>query len=190
MKKNSDGKGESNGGEAKAGAAVDQLPNRAAPSGERRSKPRSPFTAAATVVEPQSGARLNAHTTDLSLGGCYVDTMNPFPAGTEMQLRLTKDGKSFNAKAKVAYSQIGVGMGVLFATAEPEQLLTLDKWFAELRGETQPVPNVLADEEQPLYRATAKNEEHHILEELLVLMMRKGLLTEEEAEPILHRLLR
>jgi hypothetical protein len=116
--------------------------------------------------------------------------MNPFPAGTEMQLRRTKDGKSFNAKAKVAYSQIGVGMGVLFAATEPEQLLTLEKWFAELRGETRPVPNVLADEEQPLYRATAKNEEHYILEELLVLMMRKGLLTEEEGEPILHRLLR
>ena len=188
MKKNSDGKRESNGGQAKA--VVDQLPNLTAPPGERRSRPRCPFTAAATVVEPRSGARLNAHTTDLSLGGCYVDTMSPFPAGTEMQVRLTKDGKSFNAKAKVAYSQIGVGMGVLFATAEPEQLLTLEKWFSELSGETQPVPNILADEEQPLYRATAKNEEHYILEELLVLMMRKGLLTEDEGEPILHRLLR
>jgi glyoxylate utilization-related uncharacterized protein len=142
------------------------------------------------VVEPKSGARLDAHTSDLSMDGCYVDMMNPFPAGTEMELRLTREGKSFNAKARVAYCQIGVGMGVLFTTAEPEQLSTLEKWFAELRGETQPEPHVLADEEQPLYRATAKNEEHYILEELLVLMMRKGLLTEEEGEPILHRLLR
>lgn len=188
MKKNAEGKRES--GEGKVGALVDQLPSGAPISGERRSELRCPFTARAIVVEPKSGARLDAHTTDLSPGGCYVDTMNPFPAGTEMQLRLTKEGKSFNAKAKVAYSQFGVGMGVLFATAEPEQLLTLENWFAELRGETQPVPNVLADEEQPLYRATAKNEEHYVLEELLVLMMRKGLLTEEEGEPILHRLLR
>jgi glyoxylate utilization-related uncharacterized protein len=116
--------------------------------------------------------------------------MNPFPAGTELQLRLTTEGKSFDAEAKVAYCQIGVGMGLLFTTAGPGQLSTIEKWFAELRGETQPEPQVLADEEQPLYRATAKNEEHYILEELLVLMMRKGLLTEEEGEPMLHRLLR
>ena len=178
------------GGKGTAGAVVDQLLGGAPSSGERRSQPRIAFTTGVAAVEPKSRARLDAHTSDLSLGGCYVDTMNPFPAGTEVQLRLTKEGKSFNTKAKVAYCQIGVGMGMIFTTAAPEQLSTLEKWFAELRGEAQPEPDVLADEEQPLYWATAKNEEHYILEELLVLMMRKGLLTEEEGEPILHRLLR
>jgi hypothetical protein len=178
------------GGKGNAGRAVDQLPSGVRNSAERRSSPRSAFTAEAVTVEPKSGARIEAHTSDLSLGGCYVDTMNPFPAGTELQLRLTAEGKSFHAKARVAYCQIGVGMGLAFTTVEPEQLSTLEKWFAEIRGETQPEPDVLADEEQPLYRATAKNEEHYILEELLVLMMRKGLLTEEEGEPILRRLLR
>jgi hypothetical protein len=186
-----DRRGYSSGGdgEEKVGAVV-VLPGAVVGSGERRRTPRIALTATAVVVEPQSGARLDTHTTDVSLGGCYVDTMSPFPAGTEMQLRLTKEGKYFNAKAKVAYCQIGVGMGLLFTVAEPDQLSTLQKWFAEIRGETQPEPTVLADEEQPLYRATVKNEEHYILEELLVLMMRKGLLTEEEGEPILHRLLR
>jgi hypothetical protein len=187
-----DGKREhsSVGGEGNTRAAVDQLPSGASSSGERRSTPRSAFTAAVVAVEPKSRTRIDAHTSDLSIGGCYVDTMNPFPAGTELQLRLTTEGKSFDAEAKVAYCQIGVGMGLLFTTAGPGQLSTIEKWFAELRGETQPEPQVLADEEQPLYRATAKNEEHYILEELLVLMMRKGLLTEEEGEPMLHRLLR
>jgi hypothetical protein len=192
VKKNGDGKrGDSSSSvERKAGAVVDQLPSGAVSAVERRRAPRNTLTAAAVVVEPKSGARLDAHTSDLSMDGCYVDMMNPFPAGTEMELRLTREGKSFNAKARVAYCQIGVGMGVLFTTAEPEELSTLEKWFAEFRGEAQPEPHALADEEQPLYRATAKNEEHYILEELLVLMMRKGLLTEEEGEPILHRLLR
>jgi hypothetical protein len=171
------------------GAAVDDLPDGASISVERRSAPRSAFTAAVAVVEPKSGTRIDAHTSDLSIGGCYVDTMNPFPEGTEVQLRLTTLGKSFNAKARVIYCLIGVGMGLRFITVGPEQLSILEKWFAELRGELQPVL-LLADEEQPLYRATAKNEEHYILEELLVLMMRKGLLTEEEGEPILRRLLR
>jgi len=193
LKRNADGKqgySSGGGGEGKVPASVDQLPGGVVSTGDRRGKPRIAFTAGAVVVEPKSGARLDTHTTDLSLDGCYVDTMSPFPAGTEMQLRLTKEGKSFNSKARVAYCQIGIGMGVLFTKAEPEQLAILDKWFADLRGETQPEPPVLADEEQPLCRATAKSEEHYILEELLVLMMRKGLLAEEEGEPILHRLLR
>jgi len=80
-------------------------------------------------------------------------------------------------------------MGLGFTAVGPEQLSILEKWFAELRGELQPeLP--LADEEQPPYRATANIEEHYVLEELLVLMMRKGLLTDEEGEPMLHRLLR
>ena len=170
-------------------AAVDQLPSGASIPVERRRTPRSAFTAAVVVVEPKSGTRIDAHTSDLSIGGCYVDTMSPFPQGTDVQLRLTTREKSFNTKARVTYSLIGVGMGLGFTAVGPEQLSILEKWFAELRGELQPeLP--LADEEQPPYRATANIEEHYVLEELLVLMMRNGLLTDEEGEPMLHRLLR
>ena len=175
-------------GKENVGAAVDQLPSGASTPVERRRTPRSAFTAAVVIVEPKSGARIDAHTSDLSIGGCYVDTMSPFPQGTDVQLRLTTHEKSFNTKARVTYSLIGVGMGLGFTAVGPEQLSILEEWFAELRGELQ--PELLADQEQPPYRATANTEEHYVLEELLVLMMRKGLLTEEEGEPMLHRLLR
>lgn len=171
------------------GAVVDQLPSGARIPVERRRTPRSAFTAAVVVVEPKSRTRIDAHTSDLSIGGCYVDTMSPFPQGTDVQLRLTTQEKSFNTKARVTYSLFGVGMGLGFTAVGPEQLSILEKWFAELRGELQPELR-LADEEQPPYRATANTEEHYVLEELLVLMMRKGVLTEEEGEPMLHRLLR
>jgi hypothetical protein len=177
-------------GKESKGATIDHLPSGANGPGERRITPRSSFTAEAVMIDLKSGTRIEAHTSDLSLGGCYVDTMNPFPAGTELQLRLTAEGKSFDAMARVAYCQIGVGMGLLFTSAGPDQLSTIKKWFSELSGETRPELRMSANAEQPLYRATAKNEEHYILEELLVLMMRKGLLTEEEGEPILRRLLR
>ncbi len=175
-------------GKENVGAAVDQLPSGASTPVERRRTPRSAFTAAVVIVEPKSGTRIDAHTSDLSIGGCYVDTMSPFPQGTDVQLRLTTHEKSFNTKARVTYSLIGVGMGLGFTAVGPEQLSILEEWFAELRGELQ--PELLADQEQPPYRATANTEEHYVLEELLVLMMRKGLLTEEEGEPMLHRLLR
>ncbi len=102
---------------------------------ERRSQKRRRFTAAATALDPDSGTRIEALTTDICLRGCYVETMNALPTGTAVVLRLTKDGKSLRTMAKVAHSQIFVGMGLEFSEVEHGQLLLLEEWIAELRGE-------------------------------------------------------
>jgi hypothetical protein len=152
-----------------------------------RSQPRFPVTAAATAVEETTGARIDARTTDLAVKGCYVDTMNPFPTGTAIQLRLTKGGSSFRAQAKVMYCHPGMGMGLLFTAAAPEQLLTLEKWIKEVRGEG-PVETHGPEDERVWPGKRLKDEERYALEELLIVLMRKDLLTQEEGEPILRRL--
>jgi len=62
----------------------------ASPSGlsnsERREAPRRPFTASAEETDLASGARLSARVFELSLKGCYLDTLNPFPKGTQFGL--------------------------------------------------------------------------------------------------------
>src|SRR5450432_2248080 len=68
---------------------------------ERRRGARWSFTAAVSVLEPISGAHIEAHTTDLGPGGCFVDTLNSFPSGTKVRLRMTKEGKSVEADAVV-----------------------------------------------------------------------------------------
>src|SRR5450432_1170190 len=73
--------------------------------GERRRDLRYPFTAAVEAVEPKSQTKLNARTSDISLGGCYVDTINPFPVSSVIKIRLIKDGVTFEADAKVVLSQ-------------------------------------------------------------------------------------
>ena len=45
---------------------------------ERRQFPRFPFNADVEVVEPQSGAKITGRVSDLSLSGCWVDTLSPF----------------------------------------------------------------------------------------------------------------
>lgn len=155
---------------------------------ERRSDPRLPFTAGVIAVEPTSQAEMEAHTTDLSVGGCYVDTMSPFPAGTEMHLRLTKNGKSFHSKARVIYCQVGVGMGLLFTEIAPAQRSVLERWFSELRGESPLEP---ASPENGNYESTpgvAWSDQRLILEDLVTLLAQKHLLTEEEGEAFLKRL--
>ncbi len=177
-------------GHAQSGPAGSSLGR---PFVERRRYPRWSFTAAVSVMEPASGAHIEAHTTDLGPGGCFVDTMNSFPPGTKVQLRMTKDGKSVEADAVVAFSQVGVGMGLSLTTIAPGHRAVLDHWFAELRGEVGPAPHTL-DEVKEVKDIRASNllktETEYALEELLVALMRKGLLNEEEGEPILRRLLR
>jgi hypothetical protein len=115
--------------------------------------------------------------------------MNSFPPGTKVRLRMTKTGKSVEADAVVACSQVGVGMGLSLTTVGSGHRAVLDHWFAELRGEVSSVPHSL-DEFRDLQGSdTLRTETDYALKELLVTLMRKGLLSEEEGEPILRRLL-
>ena len=100
---------------------------------DRRAHPRYAFTAAAEVVANESGARLKTRVRDLSRQGCLVDTDNPFALGTATDVRIIKGGESFEARARVVYSQPGKGMGLMFTAVEREQLGTLSIWIAESR---------------------------------------------------------
>ena len=57
---------------------------------ERRSGDRQPFTAAAEVVDLGSGARFSTRTTDLGSGGCFVDTIVPFPVDSKVRVTIRR----------------------------------------------------------------------------------------------------
>jgi hypothetical protein len=115
--------------------------------------------------------------------------MNPFAQGTRVKFRLTKDAKSMEGDA-VAFSQFGVGMGLAFASVAPDQHVVLDRWLAELRGEVAPAVHSLDETKDAHAACSLKTESDYALEELLVVLMRKGVLSEQEGEPLLRRLLR
>ena len=162
--------------------------NRSAPAVlERRDNPRLPFTAGATAIEPSSQAEIDAHTTDISNAGCYVDTMSPFPAGTEMHLRLTKNGKSFHTKARVIYCQAGMGMGLLFTHIAPAQRDVLEKWLSELQGESSSDVSLDHNAGTSGYAKASNDAERYAIQDLVLLLTNKHLLTEEEGETILRR---
>jgi hypothetical protein len=110
----------------------------ASPSGlsnsERREAPRHPFIASAEETDLTSGALLSARVSELSLKGCYLDTLNPFPKGTQIRLVIFHGGATFTAHATVIYPQPNMGTGVVFSPVEPKQLEVLMKWLAELGG--------------------------------------------------------
>lgn len=104
---------------------------------DRRRAPRFSVTTAVCVVDAESGVELQGRVTDLSLSGCYVDTMSPLPGGRPVRVKITHQGKTFEAQARVAYSQQVMGMGVAFVKAEPEQLKTLQEWLSALQAQTK-----------------------------------------------------
>jgi len=53
------------------------------PIPEHRLAPRLPFLTEAEVMEPTTGTWLKTRLSDLSLSGCYVDTLHPLPVGDD-----------------------------------------------------------------------------------------------------------
>ena len=62
---------------------------------DRRNADRHVFTASAEVIEVGSGARFSTRTTDLGPGGCFVDTMLPFPVGAKVRVIVEKGKTRF-----------------------------------------------------------------------------------------------
>jgi PilZ domain len=161
------------------------------PIEERRTYPRYHFTAAVEALDQNHRTRMNARTSDIGRGGCYVDTYCPFPLKTGVKLRLTNEKSSFVAEAKVVNSKIGMGMGLEFVSVEPQQMQVLDKWIGELSG-SAPMQFAGLEEHHNSNghtNAAPHKETGFVLNELIIALMRKGALTEEEGKTMLLRLL-
>ena len=100
---------------------------------------RCSFVASVEVTESSTGTRLSARTSEVGLGGCYVDALNPFATGTQVRLRIVRDQGAFEAKAKVVYSDPSFGMGLSFTEIAPEQRLILENWLEEIVLQLRPV---------------------------------------------------
>lgn len=63
----------------------------------------------------------NCKLTDLSLGGCYIETESPFPEGALIDLCLRTDELAVHTDGMVRVTHPGFGMGVEFPSRTPEQ---------------------------------------------------------------------
>jgi hypothetical protein len=98
---------------------------------ERRRGQRQPFSATTKIIDGRSGARVLVRTADLSMGGCYVDTLNPLPLDTPVRLHIEKERAVFEFHAKVISCHPGSGMGLVFERITPAQRSMLTKWLCK-----------------------------------------------------------
>lgn len=73
-------------------------------------------------------------TSDLSLHGCYIETMFPFAAGTEMELRLQANS-TLLILGKVVTCDPQVGNGIQFVRMLPEDIDELREFLAAAEKE-------------------------------------------------------
>jgi hypothetical protein len=109
-------------------------------------------------------------------------------------LRLTSQDKSFESQARVVYETPGVGMGLAFSSVEPGQLWLLEKWIGRLSGQ---LPPELHEEEaaelvshEPMRESRASAEPGFVLNELIIALIRKKVLSESEGKQLLQKLMR
>jgi hypothetical protein len=99
---------------------------------ERRRTPRYVFFAAAELLEEKSDVRIASRVSELSLHGCYLDMMNPFPADTPIRLKIwTEENTVFQTKGSIIYSQPNMGAGVRFIEVSEKDLAVLQHWMDE-----------------------------------------------------------
>jgi hypothetical protein len=148
---------------------------------ERRSGERHPFITGADVTELASGSRFSTRTTDLGFGGCFVDTMMPFPVESRVHVTIKKGPVQFDADGTVVFAQVGLGMGIAFENVPGSQKAILEGWLGTQAPAEAPVPS---------FTDTIKNEvagkdlDRGAVIRLIRLMIAKGILSSEEASSI------
>jgi hypothetical protein len=102
-----------------------------------RTVPRFSLIAEAELTAVGNGARRVAYLSELSSNGCYVDTPEGFPVGTEVDVTIRYGGSKCELTGRAIYKHDGWGMGVVFENVGPEQRFIIDGWLAELARKTR-----------------------------------------------------
>ena len=98
----------------------------------KRTVPRYPFLAEVEVNGLNDSSRVAARISDLSVRGCYIETLNPFSLDSPVRLLIRHGDQTCELPGKVIYVHPGYGMGILFESVASRQSATLTNWLTEL----------------------------------------------------------
>src|SRR5580700_5624390 len=102
------------------------------PADDRRQAPRYGLVAIADLTDSEDGKLLSGKITQISRSGCYVDSPKTVPVGTSLKVIISRDQRTFVAKANVIHVQEQMGMGIAFLDAAKDQVEILNSWLDEL----------------------------------------------------------
>jgi PilZ domain len=165
----------------------------------RRAGTRYAFTASADVFEPRSNLKVTGRCSDVSSGGCYVDTPSPLNVGARVKIRIAHEHREFEAVGVVVYAHVRMGMGLSFTEVKPEHQAALQAWIGQLSGEpvsedvaiVPEATGIPAAERPPEMPARAADANVRlVVYKVIKLMVRSEMITENESTELLRLLLR
>ena len=98
---------------------------------ERRKHPRFKINVPVEIHSEASNAPLHCATSDLSLDGCYIESMYPFAAGTRLELKLDAS-ETLLISARVVTCDPQFGNGIEFIRMLDEDNVTLQKFLDQV----------------------------------------------------------
>lgn len=107
------------------------------PDEERRHHPRTKSKVPVEVRTEDNNSPIRGATSDLSLSGCYIETMFAFPVGTKLELKLQLEG-TLLVLATVVTSDPQVGNGIQFHQMLPEDVEELRKFLEAAEKSEEP----------------------------------------------------
>ncbi|MGB0038270.1 MAG: PilZ domain-containing protein [Terriglobales bacterium] len=101
---------------------------------DRRQSRRHQCTGSVRLRAEGSDVRLWGTLKDISLNGCYVETVTTFPVNTQVNVELESAGIRVLARATVRASYPSLGMGMCFSKLAPTQQLRVKEILAASAG--------------------------------------------------------
>ena len=103
---------------------------------KKRANPRFTFFAEAELTL-SDGTPVLGQLSELSAGGCCVDTLRPIPIGTELRLSISDGTSTCELPGKVIYVNSGgglgiFGVGVAFGKMTVDQHSAIGMWLREI----------------------------------------------------------
>jgi hypothetical protein len=114
----------------------DPVGTMSAPDHERRHDRRLKLRVPVEIHTETSQTPMRGATSDLSLSGCYIESIFPFPVGATLELKLQIDG-TLLVLATVVTSDPQVGNGIQFMKMLPEDIAELSAFLESAQKEEE-----------------------------------------------------
>lgn len=102
--------------------------------GNRRIKTRVACQLGAEIYALGSTVPQRCSLSDIGPGGCYVETVSPFPAGTVIEIVVRTEALKVRLKGKVRSTHLGYGMGVEFVVRTREERVQVERLISSQKS--------------------------------------------------------
>jgi hypothetical protein len=109
---------------------------------DRRALRRVKVSVPVELQRASADPSVTAITADISMGGCYVEMLNPLPAATHLLLTLWLGDYKLATRGIVRTSHAGIGIGVEFLDPSDEVKLRLRAFLDEVSPVRRPAARI------------------------------------------------